>query len=115
MSSRVTVRLSQALQDDLQRLADQQGHSLSQFIRHHLETLTMPAEPSALPPVPRDVCAENVLHGCPPEVKAHLRQAVDCTGLTLFDVIRAFLITAARAADTPLPPSWAPAASTRHS
>jgi hypothetical protein len=105
MSSRVTVRLSQALQDNLQRLADQQGQALSQFIRQHLETVTTPAEPSALPPVPRDVCAESVLRGCPPEVQAYLRQAVDRTGLALFDVIRALLITAARTADTPLPPS----------
>jgi len=101
MSSRVTVRISQALQGDLQRLADQQGQSLSQVIRHHLETMTMPAEPSAMPPVPRDVCAEGVLRRCPPEVQAYLRQAVDRTGLALFDVIRAFLITAVRGADTP--------------
>jgi hypothetical protein len=101
MSSRMTVRISQALQGDLQRLADQQGQSLSQVIRHHLETVTMPAEPSALPPVSRDVCAESIVRGCPPEVQAHLRQAVDRTGLALCDVIRALLITAVQAAPTP--------------
>lgn len=105
MSSRVTIRLSPALQDDLQRLADRQGHSLSQFTRHHLETVTTPAEPSTLPSVSRDVCAEGILRGCPPEVQACLRRAVDRTGLALFDVIRAFLITATPTADTPLPPS----------
>ena len=105
MSSRVTVRISPALQADLQRLADQQGQSLSQFIRHHLETVTTPAEPSAMPSVPRDVYAEGVLRGCPPEVQAQLRQAVDRTGLALYDVLRAFLIIAARAADTPPRPS----------
>src|SRR5262245_25099364 len=40
MTSRVKVLLSQSVQEDLQRLADRQGHSLSQVIRHHLETVT---------------------------------------------------------------------------
>jgi plasmid stability protein len=94
MSSRVTVRLPRALQEDLQRRAAQHGQSLSQCIRHHLATAATPAEPSAPPSLPRDVCAEAILHVCPPEVQAQLRQAVERTGLSLFDVIRAFLITA---------------------
>jgi antitoxin component of RelBE/YafQ-DinJ toxin-antitoxin module len=105
MSQKISVRLPPALHDALQQAARDRGVSPSGLIRAALHQFLSPsppaAEPSAAPPPD---AWEAVLARCPVDVQAKVRQAVDRTGLALDDVLRALLIRAARAADTPPQP-----------
>ena len=105
MSQKISVRLPPALSEALQQAARDRGVSPSGLIRAALHQFLGPSspagEPSAAPPPD---AWEAVLARCPSDVQAKIRQAVDRTGLALGDVLRALLISAASAADTPQQP-----------
>lgn len=103
---KLSFRIDQLLLDHLQAEADARRTTPSNLGRQTIEAFLnyegsahgqshRTAEPPAITPPNRDVCANMVLAGCPGEVHTMLYQAVDGTGLSLFEVIRALLITTA--------------------
>jgi predicted transcriptional regulator len=102
MSQKISVRLPPALSEALQQAARDRGLSPSGLIRAALHQFLGPSPPAAEPwGAPLPDAWEAVLARCPVDVQAKVRQAVDHTGLALCDVLRALLISAASAADTP--------------
>jgi hypothetical protein len=104
MMGKLSFRIDQSLLDRLQAEADarkttpsnlgrQAMHAFLNAKESALGRFHLAAEPPAMMPPNRDVRAKMVLAGCPEEVQTMLYQAVDRTGLSLFKVIRALLIT----------------------
>jgi hypothetical protein len=105
MSQKISVRLHPALSKALQQVARDRGVSPSALVRTALHQFLGPSPPAAEPSgAPLPDAWEAVLARCPVDVQAMVRQAVDRTGLALGDVLRALLISAASAANTPQQP-----------
>jgi hypothetical protein len=113
MSHKISVRLPPALNDALRQAARDCGVSPSGLIRAALDQFlsSQVLTPRQHPPTAEPLAApppdawKAVLARCPVDVQAKVRQAVDRTGLSLGQVIRALLITAVSGVDTPPRPS----------
>jgi hypothetical protein len=105
MPHKISVRLPPTLNVALQQAARDRGVSPSALVRTALHQFLGPSPPAGeLLAAPPPDAWEALLARCPVDVQAKVRQAVDRTGRALGDVLRALLISAASAADTPPQP-----------
>jgi Ribbon-helix-helix protein, copG family len=105
MPRKISVRLPPALSEALRQAARSRGVSPSALVRTALHQFLGPSPPAGEPlAAPPPDAWEAVLARCPVDVQAKIRQVVDRTGLALGDVLRALLISAVSAADTPQQP-----------
>jgi hypothetical protein len=101
MTQRLTLRLNQALHRRLQAAARLRHTTLSALGRHAIQAFLAQAGSAdgqlphvVQPSAPLAATWEMLLASCPGEVQVVVHQMVDCTGLSIADVVRSFVISA---------------------